>query len=88
MQLRLQVGGQARWNVVVSFHHKEVRSGVMAVIAFLTGSTPEQAEVRPVILGSDNELSYSSSNVDIKDDFKSWLEQSLAKLLSTWQTRV
>ena len=90
VQLRLQIreGGQPRWHIVISLHHKEVRSGVMAAVAVLTSSTPDQSDVRPVIPGSDYEFSFSRSSDTVESDFKNWLEQALQRLLNIWQTRI
>ena len=89
VQLRQTILGSnsPRWHIVVSFHHKEIRTGIMAAIVFLTASEGSE-EQREVSLGSDNEFSFSSGARGAAEDFRTWLDTALEKVLQIWQSRV
>jgi len=80
------------WHVVVSFHHRVSRAGVMAAVLFLTtqeaalGSAP-LADDRPVILGGRRELTFSDSHPH-DQRFHAWLDASLTTALEEWQARI
>lgn len=88
LSLRVPTIGVPRWHIVVSFHHKESRSGLMAAVVFLTGTELGLGDPRPVILGSDREFTYSAVSVRPDDEFKKWLEVGITRLLEDWQSRV
>jgi hypothetical protein len=80
------------WHVVVSFHHKMSRAGVMAAVVFLTTMEGELGRAlttddRPTILGSRHELTYSGSEVR-EERFRSWLDAALITALEEWQARL
>src|SRR5207245_1557815 len=58
VQLRLGVQNLIvpNWHVIVSFHHKESRAGLMAAVAFLTTTESGAEEGRQVTLGSTSEF--------------------------------
>jgi hypothetical protein len=80
------------WHVVVSFHHKMSRAGVMAAVVFLTTAEDELGGVsttddRTSILGGRHELTYSGS--EVRDErFQSWLDTALITALEAWQARL
>jgi Fic family protein len=80
------------WHIVVSFHHKLSRAGVMAAVVFLTtledalGSAPTSDD-RPVILGGRRELTFGVS--EVRDErFLAWLDTALIAALEEWQARL
>jgi Fic family protein len=80
------------WHVIVSFHHKMSRAGVMAAVVFLTTledalGTVRAADDRPVILGGRRELTYSASEVR-EERFRAWLDTALIAALEEWQARL
>jgi len=88
MRLNIRSGNVARWHIVVSFHHKESRAGLMAAVVLLTTSETGFEEARPVILGADREFTYSSGSRVSTDDFRAWLEGAIKRLLEHWQSRI
>jgi hypothetical protein len=80
------------WHIVVSFHHKMSRAGVMAAVVFLTAVEDELGGVsttddRPSILGGRHELTYSGSEVR-EERFQAWLDTALLTALEEWQARI
>jgi hypothetical protein len=80
------------WHVVVSFHHKVSRAGVMAAVLFLTTQEDALASVavaddRPVILGGRRELTFSDGRPH-DQRFQAWLDTSLTAALEEWQARI
>jgi Fic family protein len=80
------------WHIVVSFHHKMSRAGVMAAVVFLTTVDVELGGVsttddRPSILGGRHELTYSSGEVR-QERFRAWLDTALLSALEEWQARI
>jgi len=90
VQLRLAFDApeSSRWNLVVSFHHKEVRSGLMAAVAFLTTTEAGLEEARPLELGSSSEFSFSVSTRELAPAFSQWLDEAVSVLLDRWQARL
>jgi Fic family protein len=90
VQLRLHIrsGNVPKWHIVVSFHHKESRAGLMAAVAFLTTSESDYYEARPVIIGTSHEFTYSAGSRLSEDEFRLWLEAAVQRLLEEWQSRV
>jgi Fic family protein len=90
IQMRLNVPSvnMPRWYIVVSFHHKEQRAGLMAAVVFLTTSEADLEDTRPVILGAGNEFTYSSTSRQSTEEFRSWLDDALQRVLEIWQSRV
>jgi Fic family protein len=88
LRLTLEGPGVSRWNVVISFHHKEVRSGLMAAVAFLTTTESGLEEGRPVELGSRSEFSFSATTRELSAAFAQWLDECLPILLDRWQARI
>jgi hypothetical protein len=80
------------WHIVVSFHHKVSRAGVMAVVLFLTtleesATNASAADDRPVILGARRELTFSDSHPH-DERFRAWLDTALTTALEEWQARI
>ena len=80
------------WHVVVSFHHKVSRAGVMAAVLFLTTeedalSNATVADDRPVILGGRRELTFSDGHPH-DQRFHAWLDAALTTALEEWQARI
>lgn len=80
------------WHVVVAFHHKVSRAGVMAAVLFLT--TLEESSTGagtaggpPVIAGARHEHTYSDSHPH-DERFRAWLDPALATALEEWQARL
>ncbi len=90
VQLRLTLEGPAssRWNLVVSFHHKEVRTGLMAAVAFLTTTDTGLEETRALELGTSSEFSFSASTKDLEPAYAQWLDDATSTLLDRWQARL
>lgn len=89
VQLRLVAAvAVPRSNIVVSFHHKESRAGLMASVIFLTTSELGSEEASPTTVGSANEFTYSSSSRVSDEDFREWLEEALRSILDAWQSRI
>jgi Fic family protein len=88
LRLRIDVGNVPRWNVVVSFHHKESRAGLMAAVVFLTPPGEVGEEPRSVILGADRELTYSAASSVDEDEFRAWLDDATRTVLQAWQSRL
>jgi Fic family protein len=80
------------WHVVVSFHHKLSRAGVMAAVVFLTtledelGGAPTTDD-QLSILGGRHELTYSGGEVR-EERFLAWLDTALLTALEEWQARI
>ena len=89
VRLKLSVEGAAPYvaHVVVSFHHKEQRTGLMACAVFLTAAEADYEESRPVEFGSAAEFTYSATSVD-EERFRTWLEGALTTVLGVWQARL
>lgn len=89
-QIRLSILGSnlPKWNIVVSFHHKESRAGLMAAVVFLTTADAGWEEERSVVLGSVHEFTYSSSTRIADDDFLAWLDEAVKIALEAWQARL
>lgn len=87
VQLRLaaDVSLGSRWHMVFSFHHKQVRSGLIAVVAFLTTTEPALEDARPLEFGSTSEFSFSSSALESQSAFTQWLDGCVSELLRKWQ---
>jgi hypothetical protein len=85
--------GAQRWHIVVSFHHKESRVGVMTAVLFLTTSDEADARTaasdvaRPMILGAQREFIHSGSHPQ-DERFLSWLDAALTSALEEWQARI
>jgi Fic family protein len=88
IRLRMISVSAPRWHIVVSFHHKEQRAGLMAAVVFLTTSDAEFEDARPVFLGAANEFTYSSTSRKAEEAFQSWLEDAVRRTLEVWQSRV
>lgn len=88
LRLALEGPGSTRWNLVVSFHHKEVRTGSMAAVAFLTTTDTGLEETRPLELGTSSEFSFSASTRELVPAFSQWLDDAVASLLDKWQARL
>ena len=89
VRLKLSVEGAAPYvaHVVVSFHHKEQRTGLMACAVFLTAAEADYEESRPVEFGSPSEFTFSAESAD-EAQFRNWLESALAVVLNAWQSRL
>ena len=75
VQLRLDMKSinVPRWHIIVSFHHKESRAGLMAAVVFLTTSESGYEEERTWIPRSANEFTYSSHSKVSDEEFRAWL---------------
>jgi len=89
IQLRLVVPdiNAPRWHLVISFHHKETRAGLMAASAFLTNSDVTFEDEREILLGSQTEFTYSTARDPI-EEFREWLDGAISRLLEYWQARL
>lgn len=90
VQIRLSIPSMEapRRHIVISFHHKEARAGLMAAVMFMTSSEVGDEDARQPILGSDNEFTYNGDTGDRATEFRAWLESGLRRLLEEWQSRV
>lgn len=88
LRLNLQTIGAPRMHIVASFHYKDVRSGVMAAIVFLTGGEMGFESERTVDFGSATEFSYSSTTVLVEEYFRQWFDDALLVVLDRWQARL
>jgi Fic family protein len=88
LRLRVPSVNIPTWYIVVSFHHKEQRAGLMAAVVFLTSSEAGVEDPRPVILGANNEFTYSSRSDRSDEGFHTWLDAALTRVLQEWQSRI
>ena len=88
LRLSVDVGSVPRWNIVVSFHRKESRAGLMAAVVFLTPPSETFDEPRAIVLGADHELTYSATSTLGDDEFRAWLESAMRTVLQVWQSRL
>lgn len=77
------------WHIVVSFHHKESRASLMAIVVILTNTEFSIEEPRPVILGhDDHEFTFSGKVAPDEGAFQTWLEHGVTNVLEKWQARL
>jgi len=86
LRLKLGLADAATHHIVVSFHHKGVRLGVMAAVAFLVANDVDQDAPESIEFGSAHEFTYSQALRSPVEEFSAWLEPTIRRLLNTWQS--